>query len=81
MPMGSGGVDWSPSAERFRPRPRRSRHHFSASRLAGGDQDGDLNMLRWNPDLLRILEATEEAVRSVSVEAVDHEVAGGDSHS
>ena len=40
-------------------------HGYGNSRLAGGGQDGD-----WHPDLLRIVGATDEALGSVSLEAM-----------
>ena len=51
-----------------------SQHGYGNTRLAGGDQDGDLNMIHWNETLIRIIEGTEEAVQGVDVSAHDHEV-------
>ena len=51
-----------------------SQHGYGNTRLAGGDQDGDLNMIHWNESLIRIIEGTEEVVQHVDVSAHDHEV-------
>ena len=53
-----------------------SQKGWANSRLAGGDFDGDLNMISFDQRLLELVQDTAEPVEAVDVEALEKEVVG-----
>ena len=51
-----------------------SRHGRVNSRMAGGDLDGDLNMVTFSSDIIGFLEDTESSVREIDLDALEASV-------
>ena len=53
-----------------------SRKGFGNSRMAGGDYDGDLNMVSFHVDLVALVKETEADIWRLPLEAIDQDVKG-----